>query len=344
MSKTYPMAIVTAPGKIEFQDKHLPGLNARDVLVKIKAAAICGSDLHIYKGLHPSAALPVPIGHEASGEIIDIGGEVTKHKIGDRVTMEPVITCGACEFCKRGQYNLCTRISFQYRQGQGAFSPYYIVNEERAFKLPEHISFEEGALVEPLSVALHAVKKSGVSLGQSCAIFGAGAIGLLVTMLVRQAASDGLFVSDINPFRLSKALEFGARHAINSQEFDPVEYILENTAQLGVDHSFEAVGLGATLIQALTSLKKGGSTTLLGIFEQPGVELPANIFIQKEIKLIGSQGYCWDFKDAITLLENKVVDLKTLVTHRVGLEKIHQGFEILMNPQSQAIKVLAIME
>jgi 2-desacetyl-2-hydroxyethyl bacteriochlorophyllide A dehydrogenase len=338
------MAIVTAPGKIEFQEKHLPGLNAKDVLVKVKAAAICGSDLHIYKGLHPSAALPVSIGHEASGEIIDIGSEVSKHKIGDRVTMEPVIICGKCEFCERGQYNFCTRISFQYRQGQGAFSPYYIVQEERAFKLPEHISFEEGALVEPLSVALHAVKKSSMALGQSCAVFGAGAIGLLVTMLIHQVASGKLFVSDINPFRLSKALEFGAAHSINSLEMDPVDYILKNTAQLGVDHSFEAVGLEVTLIQALHSLKKGGATTLLGIFEQPEVKLPANIFIQKEIKLIGSQGYCWDFQDAITLLEQKVVDLKALITHRVDLEDLHRGFELLMNPQSQAIKVLVIME
>jgi 2-desacetyl-2-hydroxyethyl bacteriochlorophyllide A dehydrogenase len=340
MSQTYPMAFVTAPGKVEFQERSIPEVGEKDVLIQVKAAAICGSDLHIFKGRHPSAALPVSIGHEAAGQIIAVGKEVTKHSIGDRVTIEPVIACGKCEFCRRGQYHLCMNISFQYRKGQGVFAPYFVASEERVFTLPDNLSYEEGALVEPLSVALHAVKKSGIRLGQTCAVFGAGAIGLLVSILVRQASGNRVFVSDINPFRLEKALEFGATDVINSRADDPVDAILSKTNQMGVDHSFEAVGLETTLLHALKALKKGGAATLLGIFENPDVVVPVNLFVQREISLAGSQGYCWDFQDSLALLENHAVNLKQLITHRITLNELQQGFELLMSPSINSIKVV----
>src|SRR5512142_2407724 len=298
MNRTCRMAVVRAPGQEEFQERCLPELGDSDVLVQIKAAAICGSDLHVFKGLHPSAALPVTVGHEAAGQVIEIGKAVTKHAVGNRVTIEPIITCGNCDFCQRGLYHLCTSVSFKYRQGQGAFAPYFVASEERIHRLPDNISYEEGALVEPLSVALHAVKKSGIRVGQSCAVFGAGAIGLLVAMLAKRITGSKVFVSDINPFRLQKAAEIGVS-TLNSREVDPLPVILEQTGQLGVDHSFEAVGLEATLVQALKCLKKGGSATLIGIFEKPDAVLPINMFVQREITLAGSQGYCWDFQDGL---------------------------------------------
>ena len=344
MSKTYPMAVITSPGKVEFQTRVLPDLGAKEILIQVKTAAICGSDLHIFKGLHPSASLPVPIGHEAAGQIIAVGEEVQKYKIGDHVTIEPVISCGKCDFCLRGQYHICVNISFQYRKGQGAFAPYFIASEERVFKLPDNLSYEEGALVEPLSVAFHAVKKSGIRLGQTCAVFGAGAIGLLVAMLAHRTSGSDVFVVDINSFRLQKALELGATKAINSLEVNPVETIMEQTGQMGVDRSFEAVGLEATLIHALMSLKKGGCATSLGIFEKPDAVLPVNLFVQRELTLAGSQGYCWDFQDSLTLLENGIIDLSKLITHRVNLVNLQQGIEILLKPQNNAIKVVINIE
>jgi 2-desacetyl-2-hydroxyethyl bacteriochlorophyllide A dehydrogenase len=334
------MAIITAPGKVEFQEKTFSRLGDEEVLIKTHSAAICGSDLHLFKGLHPSVALPIEVGHELAGEVLEIGKSVTKHKIGDRVTIEPVIACGKCYFCVRGQYNLCTNISFQYRKGQGAFSPYFIAHEDRAFRLPDNISYEEGALVEPLSVAMHAVKKSGIRLGNTSAVFGAGAIGLLVSMLSRQTSGVGCIICDINSYRLDKALQLGAQTAINSKEKDPVKAILEMTDQLGVDKSFEAVGLETTLTQSIQVLKHGGSATLLGIFEQLEIKLPVNIFIQHEISLDGSQGYSWDFQDGLRLLAIGSIDLKPLITQRISLQNLQQGFEILMNPKNESIKVL----
>jgi 2-desacetyl-2-hydroxyethyl bacteriochlorophyllide A dehydrogenase len=340
MIKTYPMAFVTAPGIIEFQDKQMHELGDHDVLIQIKAAAICGSDLHIFKGMHPMAPLPIAIGHEAAGQIIEIGGRVTKVSIGDRVTIEPVIACGKCYYCIRRDYHLCQNISFQYRKGQGAFAPYFIAHEDRVFRLPDGLSYLEGALIEPLSVALHAVKKSGITLGQTSAVFGAGAIGLLVALLARRASGSRVFVSDINPFRLEKALGLGATDIINSRATDPVETILTKTAQMGVDHSFEAVGLEVTLHQSLRVLKKGGNAVLLGIFENPDISLPANLFVQREINLTGSQGYCWDFQDSLTLLENGVIKLQQLITHQLPINEIQRGFEILEDPEIAAIKIV----
>ncbi|MCJ7694814.1 MAG: alcohol dehydrogenase catalytic domain-containing protein [Anaerolineaceae bacterium] len=340
MTITYPMAVITAPGTIEFQQKMLIPLGDHDVLVKIMAAAICGSDLHLYKGLHPSVMLPSAVGHEASGEIIEIGRLVTKHKVGDRVTIEPVIACGKCEYCVRGDYHLCASISFQYRKGQGAFSPWFIVHENRAFRLPDNISYEEGSLLEPLSVALHAVKRSGISLGHTSAIFGAGAIGILVSMLSRQASGIGSFICDIHPYRLQKALDLGARQAINSCEQDPVEAILEATDGLGVDKSFEAVGLESTLSQALHALKHGANATLLGIFEQLENKIPIHLFVQREISLFGSQGYSWDFQDALNMLAMGTISVKPLITHTLPFQELKQGFDILLNPKNESIKVI----
>lgn len=340
MAETYPMAVITAPGVIEFQPKTLAPLGDHDVLVRIKAAAICGSDLHLYKGLHPSATLPSAVGHEAAGEVTEIGRSVTKHKLGDRITIEPVIACGKCNYCMRGDYHLCANISFQYRKGQGAFSPYFIVHEDRAYRLPENISFEEGALVEPLSVALHGVKKSGIRLGQTSAVFGAGAIGILVSMLARQASGVGSFITDIHPYRLQKALKLGAQRAINSREQDPVDEILEATNGLGVDKSFEAVGLEATLSQALHVLKHGANATLLGIFEQLENKIPIHLFVQREISLYGSQGYSWDFQDALNMLATGTLSLRPLITHVLPVQDLKKGFDILLDPKNESIKVI----
>lgn len=340
MAITYPMAVITAPGTIEFQTKTLAPLGDHDVLVKIKAAAICGSDLHLYKGLHPSVKLPSAVGHEASGEITEIGRSVTKHRVGDRVTIEPVIACGTCEYCVRGDYHLCANISFKYREGQGAFSPWFIVHEDRAFRLPDNISYEEGALVEPLSVALHGVKKSGIRLGHTSAIFGAGAIGILVSMLSRQASGIGSFICDIHPYRLQKALDLGARQAINSRKQDPVEVILKATDGMGVDKSFEAVGLESTLSQALHVLKHGANATLLGIFEQLENKIPVHLFVQREISLFGSQGYSWDFQDALAMLATGILSVKPLITHTLPVQELKQGFDILLNPKNESIKVI----
>jgi 2-desacetyl-2-hydroxyethyl bacteriochlorophyllide A dehydrogenase len=334
------MAVISSPGVVEFLERELPPIRGGEVLIGVKAAAICGSDLHIYKGAHPAVPLPVTIGHELAGEILEVGENVTKVNPGDRVAVEPVIVCGECVFCRQGQYHLCTNISFQYREGQGGFTTHFVSDQDWVHVLPDGLSFEEGALMEPLAVSVHAMKKSGLEMGHSAAIFGDGPIGLMLLMLANLAGAGQVFMAGAQDFRLEVASRLGAARTYNNIEADASALILEQTHQLGVDRVFEAAGLETTLVQCLKVLKKGGQATLIGLFEEPDVRIPANLFIQKEIGLTGSQGYCWDFQTAISLVSRGKLNLRELITHILPLSSLEQGFEILMDSDSQAVKVV----
>lgn len=340
MLDTIPMAHVVAPGRVELLSRPMPEPGYSDVLMRVRAVTLCGSDLHIFKGKHPAAALPVSVGHEIAGEVLAVGDGVTRIRVGDRVAVEPVIACGACHFCQRGQYHLCTEISFQYRRGQGGLATHFCAPERWVHRLPERASYAEGALLEPLSVALHALRVSGLRFGQSCAIFGAGAIGLLLLQVARLAGAEPVFVVDLRPFRLAQAVELGATAALDNRQGNAVEQIIDMTQGLGVEMAFEAVGLPVTLWQTLQSLRKGGRATLLGLFEQADVSLPANIFVQREISLVGSQGYNWNFQEAALMLEARRVDLLGMITHRFPLENVQAAFELLADPNAEAVKIL----
>jgi 2-desacetyl-2-hydroxyethyl bacteriochlorophyllide A dehydrogenase len=337
---TYKMAMIPEPGRIEFREMDLRDPGPEEVLIKIHSAAICGSDLHLFKGRHPSVTLPSAVGHELAGEVFRIGKSVTGFAEGDRVTVEPVISCGICHFCQRGDYHLCENISFQYRKGQGAFADFFYAPQHRTYKLADSISFEEGTLIEPLSVALHAVKKSGVGIGQSSAVIGGGAIGLLVSMLLNNLTGIKPFITDINDFRVQKAIDLGARGVFAHRGEDLVKTVMEQTEGLGVEHAFEAVGMEATLTQALQSVRKGGKVTLLGIFEEQFPRISINLFVQREISLSGSQGYVWDFQDSINLVDQGRIKLGELVTTRLPLDELQRGFDLLCQSGNNQVKVL----
>lgn len=344
MDSSYPMAYVAAPGEVAFQDVKPPPVGPDDIKIRVKIVTLCGSDLHIFKGKHPSAKLPVPVGHEISGEIIEIGSRVSHLRIGERVAIEPVIVCGDCHYCLRGQYSFCTNISFQYRQGQGGITPFFVVPAKWAHILSDSLSYTEGAMMEPLSVAIHAVRMSRPGLEHTSAIFGAGAIGLLVLQVLRNSGAGDVYMVDVNNYRLETAIELGASQGLNNREVNVLQEISNYTADLGVDRSFEAVGMEVTLIQALKVLKNGGTATLVGLFEQPTVNLPTNLIVQKEIALIGSQGYCWDFQTAIRFAAQKRVDLMRLVTHQIPFDRVSEAFEILLDPNSKAIKIAILID
>jgi 2-desacetyl-2-hydroxyethyl bacteriochlorophyllide A dehydrogenase len=344
MEKSYPMAFVTRPGKIEYLEKKVPEIQGGQVLIRTKAVGICGGDLHILKGKHPGAPLPMALGHELAGEIIQVGRDVRKWKEGDRVTVEPIVFCGKCYFCSRGLYSMCTTVSFQYRKGQGAFAPYFIIEEDRLHKLPPGVSFEEGALFEPLAVALHAVEKGGLQLGQTVAILGAGPIGLLILLLSKMAGIVETFVVDIKDYRLQKAKELGALEIYNNRQGDALKKIGEKTAHLGVDRAFEVVGVQETLVQSLEVLKKGGMAMIVGIFEDDKITIPVNQILSKEIHVVGCLGYCWNFQTALKLVELGGLKLKSLISHTFPLSSLQEAFDLLLDPQNEALKVVIKIE
>ncbi|MCR4431284.1 MAG: alcohol dehydrogenase catalytic domain-containing protein [Tepidanaerobacteraceae bacterium] len=329
---------VVEAGKVDFLERPLGDPAPNQVIIKIVSSAICGSDLHIFKGKHPSAPLPVTIGHEFSGDVVAVGSEVGKVKVGDRVTVEPVIVCGKCIACKTGNYGYCENISFTYRKGDGAMADYIIAEEPYVYRLPEHLSYDAGALIEPLSVAVHAVRRADIKMGEKVLVIGAGAIGILIAALCRKSGATDVGVVDYSHKRLEMALEMGATFAVNPSEKDVYEAVYDVTGGIGMDKTFECVGLEATFNQAMMTLRKNGTATIIGIFENPNITIPATRFITHEIKVQGSQGYCWDFPIALEM--TKEIDIERLVTHTFKLQDLQQALETCLDRNSGAVKVI----
>lgn len=329
---------VYEPFKVHFLERPVPDLKEDEVLVKIKASAICGSDLHIARGLHPSAPLPVTIGHEFSGDVAAVGSSVTKVQVGQRVTVEPCIVCGKCDACRHGQYGYCEHISFTYRNGDGAMADYVVVKEPYVYQLPDYLTYETGSLVEPLSVATHAVRRADIRLGETVLIIGAGAIGMMVAAMCRRSGAAQVIIADFSDSRLELALQVGATHAVNSGKEDLEEAVARLTGGKGVDKSFECVGRESCFIQAIMTLKRNGTATVVGIYEKPQVEFPASRLVTHEIKIQGAQGYCWDFPIAIAAARD--IPLEKFVTHTFPLDRLQEALDTALDGKSGSVKVV----
>ena len=326
------------PFKTHFLEKEIDGLAPDEVLVRVRASAICGSDLHIARGLHPSAPLPVTSGHEFSGDVVAVGSEVTNAKVGQRVTVEPCIVCGKCDACRHGNYGYCENISYTYRRGNGAMADYVVVKEPYVYELPEYLSYETGALIEPLSVATHAVRRADIRLGETVLIIGAGAIGMMVAAMCRRSGAARIIIADFSDVRLDMALRVGATDAVNSGRVDLEEEVSRLTNGKGVDKSFECVGRESCFLQAIMTLKANGTCTVVGIYEKPMVTFPASRLVTHEIHIQGAQGYCWDFPIAIAAARDLPMD--QFVTHTFPMSELQQALETALDPKSGSIKVV----
>ena len=249
---------VYEPFKVRFLEREIHALADDEVLVRVRASAICGSDLHIARGLHPSAPLPVTIGHEFSGDVTAVGSGVDNVRVGQRVTVEPCIVCGKCDACRHGDYGYCEHISFTYRNGDGAMADYVVAKAPYVYELPEYLTYETGALIEPLSVATHAVRRAQVALGETVLIIGAGAIGMMVAAMCRRSGAAQVIIADFSDSRLEMALQVGATIAINSGRADLEQEVARLTGGKGVDKSFECVGRESCFLQAIMTLRRNG--------------------------------------------------------------------------------------
>ena len=323
--------------KLNFIERELLPLKEHQVLVKIKASCICGSDLHIYKDAHPSVKLPVTVGHEFTGIVQEVGGAVTKFLPGDRVVVEPTIACGHCESCRKGAYGYCENISFTYRQGDGSMADFFIGEEERIYSLPNSVDFEKGALTEPLAVAVHAVKRAGVGIGKKVAVIGAGAIGIMIAAVCKRLGASEIVVSDYSMFRLEMARNLSGARTVYAREENAEEVVAALSQSKGFDIVFECVGLEQTINQAMRMAKSNGMVVDVGIFEKPTIQIDASLLVKKELRMIGSQGYCWDFEDALQLLTE--LPLEQLLTHRFPLEELESAFRTAADINANAVKV-----
>ena len=330
------------PFRTRFLTREITRLGDDEVLVRIRASAICGSDLHIARGRHPSALLPCTIGHEFSGDVAAVGDRVSRIRKGMRVTVEPCIVCGECEACRHGDYGYCEHISYTYRNGNGAMADWIVVKEPYVYELPSYLSYETGALMEPLSVATHAVRRAGVSLGETVLIIGAGAIGMMAAAMCRQSGAARVIISDLSPERLRVALEMGATDAINSAETDLEAAVAHMTGGRGVDKSFECVGHETCFRQAINTLRHSGTATVVGIYENQDLHFAPARLVTHEIRIQGAQGYCWDFPVAIASARS--IPLEKLITHRFPLSALGHALDTALDRSSGSIKVLLLSE
>lgn len=329
---------VYEPFKTHFLTRTIEGLAPDEVLVKVRASAICGSDLHIARGLHPSAPLPVTIGHEFSGEVAAVGSTVDTVAVGARVTVEPCIVCGRCDACRHGNYSYCEHISFTYRLGNGAMADYVVVKAPYVYQLPAGMSYEVGALIEPLSVATHAVRRAQVALGESVLIIGAGAIGMMTAAICRRSGAAQVIITDLSDKRLAAALKVGATAAINTGKQDLAAELARLTGGRGVDKSFECVGREVCFVQALDALKKNGTCTVVGIYEKPMEHFPMGTLLTRELHVQGAQGYCWDFPIALAAAQD--LPMESFVTHTFPLDELQKALETALDPAAGSIKVV----
>ncbi|MCI8296294.1 MAG: alcohol dehydrogenase catalytic domain-containing protein [Lachnospiraceae bacterium] len=338
MTETFQRAVITEPGKIVLEEveKRAPGL--KEVRIRVHASAVCGSDLHIYSGRHPYVKLPTTIGHELAGVVEQVGDGVEKVKVGDRVCVEPLIACGTCYYCQRGRYDYCEHLKLKYRTGSSGYGEFYYAEERWVHKLPEDVSFEEGALMEPFACAVHAVMKAKVRLGDTVCVMGDGPIALMLAQLSRAAGGTHVFVLGLSEKNLAVAEDFGCIPLRSGP--DGVKEVLEQTEGRGVDVSFEAVGVPATFLQTLEVTRRGGRAVIFGIFEE---ELRTRALMDamvKEIQVVGTSSYCWDFERGLELLETGRIDLKPLITHHFPLSQVKEALEIKKDRDASPLKVI----
>jgi L-iditol 2-dehydrogenase len=315
-----------------------------DVLIQVAACGICGSDVHGYDGTSGRRIPPLVMGHEAAGIVAAIGSMVNGFNIGDRVTFDSTVYCGVCAFCCSGEMNLCDNRQVvgvscgDYRRA-GAFAEYVAVPARIVYKLPETLGFAEAAMLEAVSVALHAVVVSKLEGGETALVIGAGMIGLLTLQAARVAGCSRVFVADIDATRLKSAMELGADNTILASGAELTQEIFQLTGNRGVDAVFEAVGRNETVAAAIDCVRKGGKVTLIGNIT-PDVNLPLQKVVSRQIRLQGSCASCGEYPEAMELVAAGKIRVGPLITAVAPLSDGPAWFDLLHSGEPNLMKVV----
>lgn len=341
MPRTMKAAMCQEPYRIEVIELPIPEVGPEDVLIRVRACGICGSDLHTFRGVHAFRKCPVVLGHEMSGDVVEVGSQVKGFKAGDRVTMEPQIACGHCDYCRRGLYQLClAKATIGLNGWQGTLAEFFVCRQDSVHHLPESVSYVQGATVEPLAVGMHGVRRAGITMGSSVAVLGAGTIGLAAVIAARAAGATTIFATDVAPFNLDVALKTGATQAINTKTQNLGEEI-RKVCPRGVDATIITAGFPVVFEQALEILAKGGTCTNVAMWEHSATIKDMNHFLTFEQTINSSWLYNrGDFRAVIDLLAQGRVDVSPLITHNLPLAETQKGFELMDQRTEPVIKVM----
>ena len=338
------VAVMLGIGKMGFEERDIPRPKDDEVLVKLEYVGICGSDLHYYE----SGAIgdyvvkpPFVLGHEPGGTVVEVGKNVTHLKVGDRVALEPGKTCGHCEFCKTGRYNLCPDVVFFATPPvDGVFQEYVAHEAGLCFKLPDNVSTMEGALIEPLAVGFHAARQGGAQAGQVAVVTGAGCIGLVSMMALKAMGVSKVYSVDVMDKRLDKALELGADGVINGSREDAVKKVMELTGGMGCDLVIETAGTEITTRQAVQMTKKGATIVLVGYSKTGEIKMPISLALDKELTFKTVFRYRHIYPMAIDAVASGRVNLKGIVTNEFALDDIQEAMDESVNNKADIVKAV----
>lgn len=332
--------VMTAPGVIEFREVPTPEIQANEVLIKIIKIGICGSDIHVYHGKHPFTTYPVTQGHEVSGEIVKIGESVANLQIGQKVTIQPQVVCGKCYPCRHGKYNLCEELKVMGFQTTGVASHYFAVAASKVTPLPERMSFDEGAMIEPLAVAVHAVKRVDDVRGKKIAVLGAGPIGILVAQTAKGMGAESVMITDVSDVRLEKAKECGVDFAVNTKHVDFGEAMVSNFGPDKADVIYDCAGNDITMGQAIKYARKGSTIILVAVYAgRANVDLA--VLNDHELDLNTTMMYRnEDYLDAIRLVNEDKVHLKPLISKHFAFLDYLKAYQYIDANRETTMKVI----
>jgi len=348
MAETMKAAFLIEPGRVEYRDIPVPVPAPDEALIEVMSCGVCGSDVHYYQHgrIGPFVVEEALIlGHECAGVVVETGGAVTDLKPGDRVAVEPGVPCRRCEFCRSGRYNLCPDVVFLATPPvQGAFTEYLAHAADFLFKLPDDVTLEEGAMIEPFAVGIHSAVRGGATVGKTAAVLGTGPIGLCTLQALRAFGVGEIIATDIAPARLSLAAKLGATATVNASEADAVEAVMDLTAGRGVDMVFETAGAVSTLQQTPAMVARGGRVILVGMPAADAIPLDVVLLETKEADVCTIFRYANVYPKAVAILAEHKVDLKTMITGRYGLDEVPQALEFASRRSPDTIKIMVNAE
>jgi L-iditol 2-dehydrogenase len=338
MSGKMKAAVLMKPGVIEIVERDIPTPAKDEALIRVKAVGLCGSDVHYYEHgkIGPYVVKkPIILGHESAGEIVSLGSDVRQLAIGQRVTVEPGVTCGRCNYCKTGRYNLCPDVKFLATPPyDGAFCEYICIRADFLYPIPDHMSYEAAALVEPFSVGLHAVKRGYLQAGESVAILGMGPIGLLTAAAAKSAGAKRIIGVDLEDFRLSAAGKMGATDVINLRNENVRDAIRRLTGDQGVDVAIE------TLQTALSSVRRGGRVVIVGLPPQDEIAMNVPSIVDNEIDIYGVFRYANTYPSGVEILASGHININDIITDYFSLDEVPRAFEKARLEKNTTLKII----
>ena len=341
--ETMKAAVLHGAHDLRVEQVPVPAIGPQDVLVRVRACGVCASDVHYYEtgaiGRYVVNA-PMIVGHEAAGEVVAVGEQVSSPQPGARVAIEPGVTCGRCRYCKSGRYNLCPDVVFYATPPvHGALAEYAVIRADFAHPIPDAVSYEQAALVEPISVGIHAARLTDVQPGKTALVLGAGPIGLLAAVAARHAGAEQVVISDIYPKRLETAERLGVTAAVDVRTDDLAVVVDRLTGGEGADALLDTSGNRSVLESAPNLMRRGGAIAVIGLPEDDAVTYRMNTVVDKELAIRGVFRYANTYPTGVRLVASGKYPVETVITHSLPLDAAKEAFDVALHQKDRAIKV-----